>query len=260
MISRESQGRGPLYRLYSKRLRRQLAEATVPHHVAMMIDGNRRWARQLGFSTAAHGHRAGALKMREFLGWCDELGVRVVSLYLLSSDNLRKRDSAELADLIEIIAELAEGLSQEGDWRVKHVGRADILPPELARVLSDAEERTKGHGGLHVNLAVGYGGRHEIVDAVRSILVKHEASGGTMEDLAAHLTPEMIGEHLYTGGQPDPDLVIRTSGEQRLSDFLLWQSAHSEFYFVEALGPDLRQVDFLRAIRDYSDRDRRFGR
>lgn len=198
--------------------------------------------------------------MREFLGWCDELGVRVVSLYLLSSDNLLKRDSAELADLIEIIADLAEGLSWEGNWRVKHVGRSDILPTDLARVLADAEERTKDHTGLHVNLAVGYGGRNEIVDAVRSILVTHEASGGTMEDLAAQLTPEMIGEHLYTGGQPDPDLVIRTSGEQRLSDFLLWQSAHSEFYFVEALGPDLREVDFLRAMRDFADRDRRFGR
>ncbi|MCK2036199.1 isoprenyl transferase [Microbacterium sp. SSW1-49] len=259
-MSRDSQGRGPLYRLYSNRLRRQLDSASVPHHVAMMIDGNRRWARQLGYATPAEGHRAGAAKMHEFLGWCDELGVRVVSLYLLSSDNLRKRDSAELADLIEIIAELAEALSREGNWRVQHVGRADILPPELARVLAAAEERTKGHTGLHVNLAVGYGGRNEIVDAVRSIIVAHEASGGTLEDLAAHLTPEMIGEHLYTGGQPDPDLVIRTSGEQRLSDFLLWQSAHSEFYFVEALGPDLRQVDFLRAIRDYADRDRRFGR
>jgi len=249
-----------LYRLYSNRLRRRLDPTSVPHHIAMMIDGNRRWARQLGFATAAHGHRAGAVKMREFLGWCDELGVRVVSLYLLSSDNLRKRDAAELADLIEIIADLADGLSREGNWRVQHVGRADLLPPELARVLAEAEERTKDHTGLHVNLAVAYGGRNEIVDAVRSILMKHEASGGTMEDLAAQLTPEMIGEHLYTGGQPDPDLVIRTSGEQRLSDFLLWQSAHSEFYFVEALGPDLREVDFLRAMRDYADRDRRFGR
>ncbi len=259
-MSRENQGRGPLYRLYSNRLRRRLDPTSVPHHIAMMIDGNRRWARQLGFATAAHGHRAGAVKMREFLGWCDELGVRVVSLYLLSSDNLRKRDAAELADLIEIIADLADGLSREGNWRVQHVGRADLLPPELARVLAEAEERTKDHTGLHVNLAVAYGGRNEIVDAVRSILMKHEASGGTMEDLAAQLTPEMIGEHLYTGGQPDPDLVIRTSGEQRLSDFLLWQSAHSEFYFVEALGPDLREVDFLRAMRDYADRDRRFGR
>lgn len=259
-MSRESPGRGPLYRLYTNRLRRHLDPSSVPHHVAMMIDGNRRWARQLGFDTPAEGHRAGAAKMREFLEWCDELGVRVVSLYLLSSDNLLKRDSDELADLIEIIAELAEAVSREDNWRVQHVGRSDILPQELARVLADAEARTKSHTGLHVNLAVGYGGRHEIVDAVRSIITKHEASGGTMEDLAAHLTPEMIGEHLYTGGQPDPDLVIRTSGEQRLSDFLLWQSAHSEFYFVEALGPDLRQVDFLRAIRDYADRDRRFGR
>lgn len=255
-----SEGRGPLYRLYGKRLRRQLDPASVPHHVAMMIDGNRRWARQLGLDSPADGHRAGAAKMREFLGWCDDIGVRVVSLYLLSSDNLRKRDSKEIADLIEIIAELAETLAQNGDWRVKHVGRSDILPDELARVLRNAEDRTTGHSGLHVNLAVGYGGRNEIVDAVRSIIAEHDASGGTMEDLAAHLTPEMIGEHLYTGGQPDPDLVIRTSGEQRLSDFLLWQSAHSEFYFVEALGPDLRQVDFLRAIRDYVDRDRRFGR
>jgi short-chain Z-isoprenyl diphosphate synthase len=259
-MTRESQGRGPLYRLYSSRLRRHLDPATMPHHVAMMIDGNRRWARQLGYTTPAEGHRAGAAKMREFLGWCDELGIRVVSLYLLSSDNLRKRDSSELADLIVIIAELADALSREGNWRVEHVGRSDILPAALAKVLADAEERTRDHTGLHVNLAVGYGGRNEIVDAVRSIITKHEASGGTMEDLAAHLTPEMIGEHLYTGGQPDPDLVIRTSGEQRLSDFLLWQSAHSEFYFVEALGPDLRQVDFLRAIRDFADRDRRFGR
>lgn len=226
----------------------------------MMIDGNRRWARQLGLQSPADGHRAGALKMREFLGWCDDLGISVVSLYLLSSDNVRKRDSREIEDLIEIIAELADALSRERNWRVKHVGRIDVLPQELQRVLAEVEERTRNNPGMHVNLAVGYGGRNEIVDAVRSIISKHEASGGTIEDLAAQLTPETIGEHLYTGGQPDPDLVIRTSGEQRLSDFLLWQSAHSEFYFVEALGPDLREVDFLRAIRDYADRDRRFGR
>jgi short-chain Z-isoprenyl diphosphate synthase len=256
---RASEGRGPLYRLYSNRLRRQISAQTVPGHVAMMIDGNRRWARQLGYDSAAHGHRAGAAKMREFLRWCDDLGVKVVSLYLLSTDNLTKRDSQELTDLIEIIAELADELSHERDWRVQHVGRSDILPAELARVLADTEQRTAAHAGLHVNLAVGYGGRSEIVDAVRSIITKHDESGGSLEELAASLTPEQIGEHLYTGGLPDPDLVIRTSGEQRLSDFLLWQSAHSEFYFVEALGPDLREVDFLRAVRDFASRDRRFG-
>ncbi|SBS70149.1 isoprenyl transferase [uncultured Microbacterium sp.] len=252
-------GRGFLYRLYSSRLRRALTPETVPHHVAMMIDGNRRWARQAGYPTVAEGHRAGAAKMHDFLRWCDDLGIRVVSLYLLSTDNLTKRDTQELADLIEIIAELADELSREPGWRVQHVGRAEILPAELARVLATAQERTRENTGLHVNLAVGYGGRSEIVDAVRSILAQHQKDGGSLEDLAANLTPEQIGEHLYTVGQADPDLVIRTSGEQRLSDFLLWQSAHSEFYFVEALGPDLRKVDFLRAIRDYASRDRRYG-
>ncbi|WP_396655492.1 isoprenyl transferase [Microbacterium sp.] len=257
--TRANEGRGPLYRLYINRLRRGLSPEVVPRHVAMMIDGNRRWARQLGYQSAAEGHRAGAAKMREFLGWCDDVGVRVVSLYLLSNDNLRKRDSREIADLIEIIAELADGLSRERDWRVQIVGRTEPLPAELARVLAEVEERTRENVGMHVNLAVGYGGRSEIVDAVRSIIADHDRRGGSLEELAASLTPEQIGEHLYTGGQPDPDLVIRTSGEQRLSDFLLWQSAHSEFYFVEALGPDLREVDFLRAIRDYASRDRRFG-
>jgi short-chain Z-isoprenyl diphosphate synthase len=254
-----NEGRGPLYRLYINRLRRRLDPASVPRHLAMMIDGNRRWAKQLGYDSAAHGHRAGAAKMKDFLRWCDDVGIRVVSLYLLSNDNLRKRDSRELSDLIEIIAELADELSHERDWRVKHVGRADALPGDLSRVLADVEARTKGNTGMHVNLAVGYGGRGEIVDAVRSIIALHDEKGGSLEELAASLTPEQIGEHLYTGGQPDPDLVIRTSGEQRLSDFLLWQSAHSEFYFVEALGPDLREVDFLRAIRDFTSRERRYG-
>jgi short-chain Z-isoprenyl diphosphate synthase len=256
---RANEGQGPLYRLYINRLRRGLAPESVPHHVAMMIDGNRRWARQLGYQSAADGHRAGAAKMQEFLRWCDGVGVKVVSLYLLSTDNVRKRDAAELSALNDIIAQLADEISRVPGWRIKHVGRAELLPPDLLRVLREAEARTKDNTGLHVNLAVGYGGRSEIVDAVRSIIAQHDATGGSLEELAASLTPEQIGEHLYTGGQPDPDLVIRTSGEQRLSDFLLWQSAHSEFYFVEALGPDLREVDFLRAIRDYGSRDRRYG-
>ncbi|KGJ80356.1 UDP pyrophosphate synthase [Cryobacterium roopkundense] len=251
--------RGLLYRLYERRLRRGLTTAHMPRHVAMIIDGNRRWAKQLGFDSAAHGHRAGAAKMREFLEWCDDLGISVVTLYLLSSDNLTQRPSDELADLIEIIAELAEELSHYRDWRVQQVGSQVGLPEPLTAALDAAQTRTAGKQGLHINLAVGYGGRTEITDAMRSIVATHHAHGGTLEDLAETLTPELIGQHLYTGGQPDPDLVIRTSGEQRLSDFMLWQSAHSEFYFVEALGPDLRQVDFLRALRDFARRHRRFG-
>ena len=255
-------GSGLLYGLYQKRLRRELAglgEQALPKHVAMIIDGNRRWARQAGLTTVAHGHRAGAAKMREFLEWCDDLGVSVATLYLLSSDNLTNRESTELSDLIEIIAELADDLSRYRDWRVQHVGSTDGLPASLVEALKDAEERTKGHTGLHINLAVGYGGRREIADAMRSIVRAHGEGGGTIDDLAEVLTPELIAEHLYTGGQPDPDLVIRTSGEQRLSDFMLWQSAHSEFYFVEAFYPDLREVDFLRAVRDFANRHRRYG-
>ncbi|MGI9823763.1 isoprenyl transferase [Agromyces sp. Marseille-Q5079] len=257
--SDQTLGRGILYRLYERRLRRGLEPATLPRHVAMIIDGNRRWAKQLGYDSAAHGHRAGAAKMREFLEWCDDLGIEVVTLYLLSSDNLGNRAPEELSALIEIIADLAEELSHYRDWRVQHVGSDAGLPAPLVAALDAAELRTADKRGLHVNLAVGYGGRKEITDAMRSIVAAHHAEGGSLDDLAERLTPDLIGEHLYTGGQPDPDLVIRTSGEQRLSDFMLWQAAHSEFYFVEALGPDLRQVDFLRAIRDYSRRHRRFG-
>jgi short-chain Z-isoprenyl diphosphate synthase len=252
-------GRGLLYRVYQRRLRRGLTAAVLPKHVAMIIDGNRRWARQLGYDSAAHGHRAGAAKMREFLEWCDDLGISVVTLYLLSADNLTQRPTEELTALFEIIADLAEDLSHYRDWKVQQVGSKKCLPAPLEATLADASARSEGRSGLHVNLAVGYGGRTEITDAMRSIVATHHADGGSLEDLAETLTPELIGAHLYTGGQPDPDLVIRTSGEQRLSDFMLWQSAHSEFYFVEALGPDLRQVDFLRALRDYAKRHRRFG-
>ena len=252
-------GRGILYELYQGRLRRSLKQGELPRHVAMILDGNRRWARQRLLETAAHGHRAGAAKFREFLVWCDDLGITVATLYLLSTDNLTGRKSEELDGLFEIIADLADDLSRFRDWKVQHVGSNDGLPEQLVQALDAAEQRTKDKTGLHVNLAVGYGGRREIADAMRSIVKKHGDEGGTLDALAEILTPELIGNHLYTGGQPDPDLVIRTSGEQRLSDFMLWQSAHSEFYFVEALGPDLREVDFLRALRDYARRQRRYG-
>jgi len=252
-------GRGILYGLYQNRIRRFLSTQEPPKHIAMILDGNRRWARQRLLETAAHGHRAGAAKIREFLVWCDDLGIATATLYLLSTDNLTGRTTEELDELLQIIADLAEDLSHFRDWRVQHVGSDDGLPSSLITALRTAEKRTSSNTGMHINLAVGYGGRREIADAMRSIVTKHENEGGTLDALAEILTPELIGDHLYTGGQPDPDLVIRTSGEQRLSDFMLWQSAHSEFYFVEALGPDLREVDFLRALRDYARRQRRFG-
>ncbi|NLT27079.1 MAG: isoprenyl transferase [Microbacteriaceae bacterium] len=250
-----------LYKLYARRLWRTLERtAARPQHLAMIIDGNRRWAKQLGLQDAAAGHRAGAAKMIEFLSWCDRAGISTVTLYLLSRDNLTGRSSGELAELQRIIASLARDIAANERWQVQHVGDVAGLAPELAAALDEVERRTAPRRGMHVNLAVGYGGRTEIVDAMRAIVREHAEGGGTVAELAGILTPELIGEHLYTGGQPDPDLVIRTSGEQRLSDFMLWQSAHSEFYFVEALGPDLREVDFLRALRDFADRERRYGK
>lgn len=250
---------GFLYRLYQRRLRREIDPGRVPQHIAMIVDGNRRWAKQRLQERAAYGHRAGARKVPELLGWAEAAGVRTVTLYLLSADNLKARDRQELDDLLGIIGELAEQLSENEHWRVKHVGSCAGLSEGLVSALAAAEEKTAGHTGLHVNLAVGYGGRSEIAEAVRSVIAEHQAEGGTIDTLAERLTPEEIGEHLWTRGQADPDLVIRTSGEQRLSDFMIWQSAHSEFYFVEALYPDLREVDFLRALRDYSTRQRRLG-
>jgi short-chain Z-isoprenyl diphosphate synthase len=230
----------------------------MPKHIGVMVDGNRRWAKEQGFDKAI-GHAAGAKRIVDFLGWCTELGIQHVTLYLLSTDNLKGRNPDELQDLVDIITALSEHLADLGRWKLQIVGDLDSLPEQAANRLSRVEAATAGNPGTHVNLAIAYGGRKEIADAMRRILRKHATSGDSIEQLAELLTPELIAEHLYTGGQPDPDLLIRTSGEQRLSGFLLWQSANSEFYFAEALWPDFRRVDFLRAIRDFQRRHRRFG-
>jgi short-chain Z-isoprenyl diphosphate synthase len=246
-----------LYKTYERRLTAALPPDRAPRHVGVIIDGNRRWARASGEDTA-HGHRAGADKIAEFVGWCEDVGVEVVTVWLLSTDNLN-RPAQELADLFQIIEATVVDLAATGRWRVHPVGALDLLPDSTARVLKEAADATSGVDGLLVNLAVGYGGRREIADALRSLLQERAAQGATLEELAETLEVEHIAEHLYTKGQPDPDLLIRASGEQRLSGFLLWQSAHSEFYFCEAMWPDFRRVDFLRALRAYADRGRRFG-
>jgi short-chain Z-isoprenyl diphosphate synthase len=222
-----------------------------------MLDGNRRWAKAVGADTA-HGHRAGAANIEPLLGWCEEIGVEVVTLWLLSTDNLN-RPPAELEPLLGIISDAVETLAEQRRWRLHPVGSLDLLPSQVAERLKAAAESTRDVDGLLVNVAVGYGGRREIADAVRALLHEQAAQGRTLEELAEVIDVEHIAEHLYTKGQPDPDLVIRTSGEQRLGGFLLWQSAQSEFYFCEAYWPDFRRVDFLRAVRAYAHRERRYG-
>ena len=252
----------PAYRLYEMRLRQELArsKSELPRHIAVLCDGNRRWARDAGHDDVSYGYRMGARKIAEMLRWCQETGIEMATVYLLSTENLQ-RDVDELSTLIEIITDVVEEIcAPDNRWSVRTVGDLELIGEEPARRLRDAVESTSGNGsGFHVNLAVGYGGRQEIVDAVRALLGKELANGATGDQLIEAVTIDAISENLYTSGQPDPDLVIRTSGEQRLSGFLLWQSAYSEMWFTEAYWPAFRRVDFLRALRDYTARHRRYG-
>jgi short-chain Z-isoprenyl diphosphate synthase len=245
------------YDLYERHLLRNLPPDRIPAHIGVMCDGNRRWAKAFGEEVEG-GYVAGAGKIEEFLGWCDQLGVKLVTLWLLSTDNLG-RPADQTGPLLQVIEDLVDQLAATSRWRIHPVGALDLLPATTTRRLKGAAERTALIDGMDVNIAIAYGGRRELADAVRAMLHEHAAQGTTIEELAEVIDVEHIAEHLYTKGQPDPDLVIRTSGEQRMSGFLLWQSAHSEFYFCEALWPDFRRTDFLRAIRDYTARNRRFG-
>ena len=247
-----------VYGAYERTLTRRLSAGPVPCHVGVILDGNRRWAKAAG-AHPTQGHQRGADKIKDLLGWCDDAGVQVVTLWLLSTDNLT-RPQSELAPLLSIIEETVADLAAPGNsWELRIVGALDLLPGSTARLLKEVAGSTVGRPGATVNVAVGYGGRREIVDAVRSLLAEKARTGASLEEVAAVLDPDEIAEHLYTRGQPDPDLVIRTSGEQRLSGFLLWQTAHSEFYFCDAYWPDFRRTDFLRALRAYAARTRRFG-
>ncbi|MFI5510580.1 (2Z,6E)-farnesyl diphosphate synthase [Mycobacterium sp. NPDC051804] len=254
----------PMYRLYEMRLRQGLAssKSELPRHIAVLCDGNRRWARDAGHDDVSYGYRMGARKIAEMLRWCQEAGVEMATVYLLSTENLQ-REPAELASLIDIITDVVEEICAPANgWSVRTVGDLELIGEEPARRLRDAVESTQaqaGAGFFHVNVAVGYGGRQEIVDAVRQLLGKELANGRSGDQLIEAVTEDGISENLYTSGQPDPDLVIRTSGEQRLSGFLLWQSAYSEMWFTEAYWPEFRRVDFLRALRDYTARHRRYG-
>lgn len=251
---------GWLYRLYNRQIVRELAPSDrIPRHVGVITDGNRRWAKEFG-ATTEQGHRAGAQKIVEFLGWCDEIGIEVVTLYVLSRENLQ-RTPEEVETLVAIISDMVEQIAQSDKYAVNLVGDLSVLPQPLRARLENAQESSRGgQPSVHVNVAVGYGGRQEIVNAIKSYLRAESAAGTSMEAAINALTEERLAEHLYTKGQPDPDLIIRSSGEQRLSGFLIWQSAYSEFFFCEAYWPAFRKTDFLRAVRDYSQRQRRYGK
>ena len=252
-----------VYRVYERGLARDVRAGELPTHVGVILDGNRRYAAAKGLATPNCGHAAGAENIDRFLDWCIELGIPFVTLWLLSTENLAREDE-ELDGLLRIIGDTVEriGAGQGGrhEVRVTAVGALHLLPEDVRGRLQRVEEATAHHQRMRVQVAVGYGGRQEITDALRSLLRDRAASGHSIETIADSLSPEDIGDHLYTTGLPDPDLIIRTSGELRLSGFLMWQSAHAEYHFCDAYWPEFRRIDFLRALRDYQRRSRRFGR
>jgi short-chain Z-isoprenyl diphosphate synthase len=249
-----------LIRLYARRLRAGLAGDCLPRHVALIMDGNRRWARQAGLASPSLGHKHGAEHVADVLGWCEAAGIRHVTVFVCSTENLLRRGDAEVAYLMQVIEQVVADKLTVPDprWQVHVAGVLDVLPDSTARALKRAVAASRDcPTGAHVTLAIGYSGRAEVIDAISAFLYEQAEAGASLADVARTVTTEDIARHLYTAGQPDPDLVIRTSGEQRMSNFLLWQSAHSELYFCDAYWPAFREIDFLRALRTYSARRRR---
>ena len=251
-----------LYFGYSKLLEREVRNGTLPVHIGLILDGNRRYAKEMGFDDVTMGHKEGAKKLDDMLTWCVEFGIKIITIWVLSTDNTQ-RDEDEVVALVKVIEEKINDLSRnpiikKNGIQIKALGNLDILPDELKEAIRKSEMSTKDHTNHILNIAVGYGGREEIVDAVKRVIREKKAC--SLEELADNICADDITNHLYTYGIPDPDLIIRTSGEIRMSGFLLWQSAYSEFYFCDAFWPVFRKIDFLRAIRSYQQRNRRFGR
>lgn len=252
-----------LYRLYERQLLTEVFRRPLPRHLGLIQDGHRRYARETGLASLAEGYRMGAEKTEKVLAWCAELGVPTVTLWWLSTENLTRQPD-EVADVLQVIeAKMAEwiqgGLVERLGMRVRPIGRLDLLPAGALNALRSAEAASRRHERMLLNVAVGYGGRHEIVDAVKGYLRDCFNREQGPEEILGALTPDAVDKYLYTYDCPDPDLIIRTSGEVRLSGFLLWQSAHSEYYFCDPYWPDFRKIDFLRAVRSYQQRHRRFG-
>jgi short-chain Z-isoprenyl diphosphate synthase len=252
-----------LYYLYEARLLRQLSRGPVPGHIGIILDGNRRHGRARGITEPREVYGLGARKLDEILEWCVDLGIGGVTLWVFSTDNFR-RSPEEVSGIFTAIEEKMAALAADPAIhrrrvRVRAIGRLELLPPPVLAAIRTAEHATAGYDGMELGIAVAYGGRQEIVDAVRALVSNVTGNGAAPSEIAEAITPEAIARHLYTAGLPDPDLIIRTSGEIRLSGFLLWQSAHSEFYFTDVFWPAFRKIDLLRAIRAFQERQRRFG-
>ncbi|MBQ6444634.1 MAG: di-trans,poly-cis-decaprenylcistransferase [Methanosphaera sp.] len=250
----------PLYSLYEWYISRNLDKTKMPKHVAIIMDGNRRYSKMQGNLKAIEGHKRGVDTLENVLEWCVDLGIEIVTVYAFSTENFN-RSPEEVKDLMDLFVKSFLSISsnkkiRKHEVKLKAVGKLELFPEDVRKAISDAEESTKNYSKHQINIAMGYDGRVEIVDAFKKIAKKVEKGELKAEDI----NEELINDNLYTAGLDDPNLIIRTSGEERLSGFLLWQSSYSELYFTDSLWPELRKVDFLRAIRSYTERKRRFGR
>ena len=248
-----------IYRFYEKLLWSQIKDGPKPHHIGVILDGNRRFAKEKGLESTK-GHVFGADKVEDLLRWCWKLDIKIITLYAFSTENFNRSDE-EVKTLMELLAEKIRKFHKEpaikkNKVRIKVIGRLEYLSDDLRAEISKAEEATKDHDNFFLNIAISYGGRAEIVDAVKKIASKIEDKELTVDQI----DEDLLSKNLYTNGTPDPDLIIRTSGEERLSGFLLWQSAYSELYFTEVFWPAFRMIDFWRAIRIYQQRERRYGK
>lgn len=233
---------------------------TAPNHVGIIMDGNRRFAKRLMLEPWK-GHEWGAKKAEEVLDWCIETGIKTVTLYSLSYENFKSRPKQEIDMLLKLIEKEALRVAElkkvhENKAKFKVIGRPDILPKSVQNALEKLMNATKDYNKFNVNLAIAYGGREEIISAVKNVVLEEKKNKLDINDL----NEKTFGKFLYTNGTSDPDLIIRTGGEKRISGFLLWQSAYSELYFSDKIWPDFDKECFIAAIEDYKTRKRRFGK
>ncbi len=248
-----------LYRIYERMLWAQVRNGPSPDHIGLIVDGNRRFARGKGIKLN-EGHHEGSVKVKEFLRWCFRLEIKVITLFGFSTENFN-RSEQEVEYLMELIMDQLKQFQTDPEImkervKVKVIGRRENLSKKMNSVIDSVEDLTKNHDRFLLNIALSYGGRAEIIDAVKRIAGEVDAGKLAISDI----TEQSFADYLYTVGVPDPDLIIRTSGEERLSGFLLWQSAYSELYFTEVYWPAFRMIDLWRAIRVYQQRERRFGK
>jgi len=251
----------PAYQLYEKRLLQTLDRDGLPQHIGVIHDGHRRYARAEGLPDYAASYRVGMDKFVEFLGWTAELEIPAVTCWLLSTENLERPDE-ELRPYYEVLIELFDRVPETPAGQnvtVRFIGSIDLLPADLVEATKRLQEKCST-GSRRVTIALAYGGRQEIVDAVSELVAKLAADGMEAAAIAEHIDRDAISARMYASDLPDPDLVLRTSGEARLSGFLLWQAAYAEYSFVDVYWPAFRHIDFLRAMRDFTKRERRYGR